>query len=119
MKLYKKRMQIEEIFRDLKNMRNGLGLRDCRSFKVERLSVALLIGALAMFVLWIFGMTAEQKKQHYSFQSNTVKNRSVLSTFVIGWQVLMRKQIIPTKKECYRALKYIASIAATGDNYAE
>ncbi len=50
MNLYKKRMQIEEVFRDLKNMRNGLGLRHCRSFKVERLNVALLIGSITMLI---------------------------------------------------------------------
>jgi hypothetical protein len=84
MSLYKKRMQIEEVFRDLKSIRNGLGLRHCRSFKAKLLDVALLIGALAIFVLWIFGIIAEQKKLHYSFQSNTLKDRSVLSTFFVG-----------------------------------
>jgi hypothetical protein len=49
--IYKKRMQIEEAFRDLKNTRNGFGLRHCRSFRVERLNVALLIASLAMLVL--------------------------------------------------------------------
>jgi len=34
--IYKKRMQIEEAFRDLKNTRNGLGLRHCRSTTAKR-----------------------------------------------------------------------------------
>jgi hypothetical protein len=90
MALYKKRMQIEEAFRDLKNTKNGFGLRHCRSFKVERLNVALLIASLAMLVLWIFGNAAIKKNLHYSYQSNTERKSNVLSVISIGWQVLMR-----------------------------
>ena len=90
--LYKQRMQIEEAFRDIKNTRNGFSLRHCRSTDSERLNVALLIGALAMLLLWIIGIIARQHKQHYQFQANTVRHRSVLSTFTIGWQSLIRTQ---------------------------
>lgn len=38
--MYRKRMQIEY---DLKNTRNGFGLRHCRSYQADRLNVALLI----------------------------------------------------------------------------
>lgn len=88
--LYKKRMQIEEAFRDLKNVRHGFSLRQCRSYTPERLNIALLIGALAMFALWVLGTAAKQKQWHYAFQANTEKRWNVLSTFTIGWQVLQR-----------------------------
>lgn len=107
MLLYKKRMQIEETFRDLKNTRNGLGLRHCRSFNVNRLNVALLIAALAMLALWIFGVAAKQQNLHYSFQSNTEKRRNVLSNFIIGWQVLIEDKIQFSKKELIDALALI------------
>ena len=94
MVIYKKRMQIEEAFRDLKNHRNGFNLRQCRSFSKERLNIALLIAALAMFLLWIIGIAAKQENLHYSFQSNTVRNRNVLSNYIIGWQVLERRIFI-------------------------
>lgn len=90
--LYKQRMQIEEAFRDLKNTRNGFSLRHCRSFATQRLNVALLIAAIAMLLLWIVGMIAKQQQQHYQYQANTIRHRSVLSTFTIGWQTLKRKQ---------------------------
>lgn len=90
MLIYKKRMQIEEAFRDLKNLKNGFSLRHCRSFSKERLNIALLIGALAMFVLWIIGMAAKQKNMQYDFQSNTIRDRNVLSVVSIGWQALER-----------------------------
>ena len=106
MQCYKKRMQIEESFRDLKNTRNGFSLRQCRSYTVKRLNIALLIAALAAFVLWILGAAAKQKKLHYSFQANTEKRRNVLSNFTIGWQVLQRR--IPfTKKELFLALQAV------------
>lgn len=114
MLVYKKRMQIEETFRDLKNTRNGLGLRHCRSFNADRLNVALLIAALAMLVLWLFGIAAKQKNVHYSFQSNTEKRRNVLSNFIIGWQVLIEGEIQFRKKELIYALALISSSAIWG-----
>lgn len=89
--IYKKRMQIEEAFRDLKNSRNGFSLRHCRSHSRSRLNIALLIGALATLVLWLVGMAAKQKDMQYEFQSNTVHNRDVLSILSIGWQALERR----------------------------
>lgn len=115
MMLYKKRMQIEETFRDLKNMRNGFGLRHCRSFSVNRLNVALIIATLAMLVLWLFGITARQKDLHYTFQSNTEKRRNVLSTFVIGCQVLIQGEIQFKIKELLDALEFIISVAGQGE----
>jgi len=91
MMIYKKRMQIEEAFRDLKNTKNGFSLRHCRSFSKERLDIALLIGALATFVLWLIGMAAKQKNMQYDFQSNTIRNRNVLAVTNIGWQALERR----------------------------
>ena len=90
MTIYKKRMQIEESFRDLKNPRNGFSLRQCRSLGKLRLDIALLIGTLAMLVLWLIGMAAKRKDMQYGFQSNTIRSRNVLSVISIGWQVLER-----------------------------
>jgi len=108
--LYKTRMQIEEAFRDLKNTRNGFSLRHCRSFDVERLNVALLIAAIAMLLLWIIGVVVKQKNEHYLYQANTVKHRSVLSTFTIGWQALKRKQRFRLH-EFIRALSELQRVA--------
>jgi hypothetical protein len=91
--IYKSRMQIEEYFRDLKNTKNGFGLRHCRSFQKDRLNVALLIGGIAAFMLWIIGLMTIQKNMHFSFQSNTLKSRNVLSVFSIGWQALKQKHL--------------------------
>lgn len=113
MAIYEKRMQIEETFRDIKNTRNGLGLRHCRSFKVERLNVALLIAALAMLILWLFGTAAKQKNLHYSFQSNSEKGRNVLSNFSIGCQVLMRTENKFNRTDFKNALNNVILATAT------
>jgi hypothetical protein len=89
--LYRTRMQIEEAFRDLKNTRNGFSLRHCRSFDRQRLNIALLNGAIAMFALWVLGVIAKRAEQHHLYHANTTHHRAVLSTFTIGWQSLKRK----------------------------
>lgn len=109
--IYKKRMQIEEAFRDLKNTKNGFSLRHCRSFSKERLDIALLLGALAMFVLWLIGIAAKQKNMQYAFQANTIRNRDVLSVISIGWQALERR-ICFTWAEIRQALQEIILCAA-------
>jgi hypothetical protein len=111
--IYKKRMQIEEAFRDLKNTRNGFGLRHCRSFHVERLNVALLIASLAMLALWVFGNAAKQKNIHHSYQANTEKRSNVLSVILIGWQTLIRGEVKFTRRELMVALRKSID-AATG-----
>lgn len=108
MNIYKKRMQIEEGFRDLKNTRNGFSLRHCRSHSIERLDTALLISAIAMLLLWLLGMAAKEKQIHYSYQANSIKTHNVLSNFTIGWQVLIRDLKKFTEKEILMTLENLA-----------
>lgn len=103
--IYKKRMQIEEAFRDIKNTKNGFNLRHCRSFNIDRLNVALLIGNIAMLLLWIIGLAAKNKQIHFSFQANTIRNKNVLSTFIIGWQYIKKKGKYITKPEFSQAIR--------------
>jgi len=76
---YRTRMQIAQAFRDIKNMRTGLCLRQSRSRSLNRLANLLLVGMLASFCLWLVGRLAEHQKLHYQFQANTLKNKRVLS----------------------------------------
>jgi len=111
--IYRTRMQIEEAFRDLKNTRNGFSLRHCRSFSRQRLNIALLISAIAMFVLWIVGIIATRANEHHLYQANTVRHRSVLSSFTIGWQSLQRKRRY-TVAQYYDAIALIQRHASAG-----
>ena len=57
---YRKRMTIEELFRDEKNRRNGLALRNTQITKADRFDRLLLILALAYWLLVGIGLVARQ-----------------------------------------------------------
>jgi Transposase DDE domain len=90
-KKYSTRMQIEESFRDLKSTRYGFGFENAYTQGIKRIEILLLIAMLASFIAWLTGWVAEKMGLHYQFQSNTTKNRRVLSLFFLGCQVIRRK----------------------------
>jgi len=85
--LYKRRMSIEETFRDNKNEYYGLGLKRSRSRSVERLESILLIAMIAQILLYIIGKAAEVAGYHRNFQANTLKRR-VLSYGFLALRVI-------------------------------
>jgi hypothetical protein len=93
--IYKKRMQIEEAFRDLKSSRYGFGFEYSYSRYIARIEILLLIAMLASTIAWLVGLAAERMNLHYNFQANSIKNRRVLSLFFLGCQVIKRKLKIP------------------------
>jgi hypothetical protein len=80
-KIYRRRMQIEEAFRDLKSSQYGFSFEESYSRGGERLQVLLLIAMLASMIAWLTGVVAERKGWQYQFQANSLKNRRVLSIF--------------------------------------
>jgi Transposase DDE domain len=90
-KLYKKRMQIEEGFRDLKDPKYGFGLRYAYSKDPERIKMLLLIAMFASLIAWLTGYVAEKNGWQYQFQANSTKGKRVLSFFFLGCQVIKRK----------------------------
>jgi hypothetical protein len=56
-RLYAKRMQIEQSFRDLKSHRYGCAFEDTLTRDPKRLEMLLLIHALASLVAWLEGLT--------------------------------------------------------------
>ena len=86
--IYAKRMQIEEGFRDIKCERYGLGLSTSLTKTAKRLETLLLIGALALLIIWMTGVAAIKEKIHYHFQSNTTRHRAVLSSIFMGMQIM-------------------------------
>lgn len=92
-KLYGKRMQIEECFRDIKSDRFGFGFTLSRSKNIERLNILLLIAALATLCLWWTGYYAREQGWQRHFQANTIRDRHVLSISGIASYT--------TKKLCY------------------
>jgi hypothetical protein len=89
-RLYRARMQIEEAFRDLKSQRFGLGLELHQSYVTARLAVLLLIGALALLLLWLIGSAARARGLARHYQANTVRRQTVLSTMFLGLRICAR-----------------------------
>lgn len=95
--LYKRRMTIEEGFRDTKNEYYGLGIARSRSTSIKRLSVLLLIAFLAQWQLYLIGKSAEMQGYHLAFQANTTKTRRVLSYCFLAQRILLHKRFKVTK----------------------
>jgi hypothetical protein len=90
--LYRRRMGIEESFRDCKNEYYGMGLRRSRSRNSERLQIILLIAMLALFYLLMLGRAAETEGFQRHFQANTTKRKRVLSYAFLGRRIIHHKE---------------------------
>jgi hypothetical protein len=94
-RIYSRRMTIEEAFRDLKSLKYGLGLDEGKTKIKKRRDILLLIAMLASLVAWLTGLIGEKMKLQYQFQSNSIKNRRVISLFYLGCQLIRKKIPIP------------------------
>ncbi len=92
-RVYAKRMQIEEVYRDAKNHRFGWSFRDAKASTVERYLVLLLIASLGMLALTLIGQAAESKGWHLGYQANTIRSRRVLSLFFLGKTYVERQDL--------------------------
>lgn len=88
MKIYGRRMQIEQNFRDEKSARYGFGLRESGSQGTGRLSVLSLIATLASIIMWLSGYCFENQGLHRHYQANTVSNHRVISLLTLAENVL-------------------------------
>jgi hypothetical protein len=82
-RLYKKRMWTEAMFRDLKNRKWGLGLDHVRLTTIQRTAVHFVVVMVAYLLLCAFGAFAEVQNFGESLKANTVERR-VLSLATIG-----------------------------------
>ena len=83
--LYSGRMQIEQSFRDVKNPRWGLGLSLSQTTRPDRLAILLLIGALAMFALWLIGLAAQARGYRVNFGSSARMGSTLLIISLARW----------------------------------
>lgn len=102
--MYKRRMAIEESFRDCKNEYYGLGLSRSKSRSVERLQVILLIAMMAQLYLYCVGKAAENKGYHHAFQANTIRDRRVLSYAYLAIRIIKHPRFSITYEETRSAL---------------
>ena len=73
---YGQRWGIEATFRDIKDMRFGMGMSDLRISNPNRRDRMLLISALAMALLTVLGATGEALGYDRMLKANTVKRRT-------------------------------------------
>jgi hypothetical protein len=87
-KLYSKRMQIEESFRDVKSHQFGLSGRYIRTTCIHRWGVKMLLAAIVQITFWVVGIIGHSQGMQRRFQSNTVKDRKVFSYFTLGQLII-------------------------------
>lgn len=76
---YKKRMQIEQNFKDIKNEELGLGLRRNQSLGKTRINMLFFLAVLLILIAWWFGLMIESIGKHRSYQANSIKTKRVRS----------------------------------------
>lgn len=101
--LYEKRMQIEEDFRDTKSHRYGFGLTYSLTNNIKRIEILLLIAAMTSFACWLVALSAQRKGLQYQYQSNSIKNRTVLSVIYLACR-LSQNKVYFTKTELLTSL---------------
>lgn len=74
---YGRRMEVEELFKDLKNERTGFRLRGLVLTSEARYSRLLLLVAYAYYLLTVLGHWAEERRLHRRFMANTEKKHTL------------------------------------------
>jgi len=112
--IYKRRMQIEEGFRDLKSSRFGFCFEQSKTYKAARMEVLLLIAMLAALAAFIVGKAGEQKNLQYAFQANTERKITQLSLFFLGCQIMRHNKIKFPEQELLIALSALRTVISQG-----
>lgn len=87
-RLYAKRMQIEQSFRDLKSHRYGCAFEDTLTRHPRRLEMLLLIHALATLAAWLEGLAVVSATLRPTDKASSLAH---YSTVRIGWERLRRQ----------------------------
>jgi hypothetical protein len=111
--LYQQRMQIEQIFRDVKNPRFGWCMRHLRARSAARLTVLLLLVVLALLAMLLVGCAAEAAGKARQYQANTQRKRT-LSLFVLALAVVRRGDTTGLRERIPIALAALQATTALG-----
>lgn len=111
--IYRKRMEIECGYRDLKSEHYGLGFEASKSYIIERINILMLISAVAALILIIIGTAVEQAGLHYRYQANTIKNRRVLSLHFLGREVIKDRRLKLVSEALNKAIIHMKNLIAT------
>lgn len=92
--IYKKRMQIEEHFRETKSTRYGFSLKESLTRSTQRMNNLLLIAAITSFMCWIAGLITKCRRQAQDYQAHSAKFKNALSISFLGAEVLRRNDFM-------------------------
>jgi hypothetical protein len=93
--LYRRRFTIEEGFRDVKDLRFGMGLSSMRIAETDRRDRLLLVSALACALLTLLGAAGESLGMERYLKANTSKKR----TYSLFRQGCMYYKALPMMRE--------------------
>ncbi|MBI3716637.1 MAG: IS4 family transposase [Betaproteobacteria bacterium] len=93
-KLYARRMQIEQQFRDTKNLALGMGLAHAKSRSRPRLQALLLIAHIAQLAKRLIGEAAKAQQLALHLMSNNEKHRNTLSVMTLATRVIDRPDLL-------------------------
>jgi len=93
--LYRRRFTIEESFRDVKDLRFGMGLSNMRIGETDRRDRLLLVSAMACALLTLLGAAGESLGMERYLKANTDKTR----TYSLWRQGCMYYQSLPMMPE--------------------
>jgi len=88
--VFERRMSIEELFRDEKNIRYGWGLRQTKVGNHERLARLLLVLAFAYLLLVTMGLVCRDTMSEAHWASATTKSNDQACGFTVGRFMLTR-----------------------------
>ncbi len=104
--IYRQRMRIEENIRDTKCPQYGLGLKKSLTQSYQRMSILLLIAAIATFAAWLAGLFTKSIGKAADFQAQSAKFTSALSYVFLGRRVL-KKGLAITQEQFENALNML------------
>ncbi len=109
--IYRRRMQIEEGFRDSKSARYGLGLSQYCRMNVNRRAVLCLLASLAKLVLWCIGTAGQNTEHARRMRVNSSSKKPAYSSIFMGRLLATQKQFRLPDKELLDVLNKIQSNA--------
>ena len=89
--VYRRRMQIEESFRDTKSPRYGFAHRENMGRDPQRVANLLLLCALATLAQWLVGLVGYQTGLVKGLQANTERGKPVLSVVFVGARLIAKQ----------------------------
>ena len=107
---YSRRMMIEELFRDEKNIRYGWGLRQSRVSSSDRLNRLLLVLAFAYLWLLMLGIVCREEMSAAHWASGTSTRRRQTSAFVVG-RIMLDEVRFPLRLLLRRLANLLSQLA--------